>query len=272
MRTPGNLFSKVWRDIRSAENYDLSLVLLGTVIVVSLDLFSIPVHDAMDSITLAVLALVTVGLLGNRWRLNQVGEAIGIGRPLLLDRDGGIERLFSQSHEIWLMGVSRSGTIARQFPVLESVLRQGGKVRVLMVDPRGVGPILAGDRHYVPTDENRCRAIIYQSLSDLSQLHESANEEDSLRVAVLDFVPAFGLTLVDPDSSRGAIQVYLYSHWARVTPLIPQLFLTPKDVPWYNFYRRQMEILWGKATEWEWDWPIRKRVEIDSPVRDGDLS
>lgn len=252
MRNTIDLLGKIWTDIRDVENYDLYLGLLAATIVILLDLLSVPMQGAMDSVTLAILALVTVGLLGNRWRLEQLQQATGARHPTLLDQDAGVDGLFREAREIWLLGISRSTTIARQFPVLEEMLRRGGKIRVLIIDPLGNGPMLAGDRHYVPTDEDRCRAIIRRALSDLSCLRQFGTQADSLEVKTLDFVPSFGLTLFDPDTQHGAIQVILYNHAVETTPIVPQLLLSPHDHPWYRFYRKQMDTLWQRAAEYSW--------------------
>ena len=91
MRTEGNLLHRIWQDIKNVDNIDLYLGLLGAAVVILLDLLSIPMQGAMDSVTLAILGLVALGLLGNRWRLEQLKEAVGVRRPTLLGHSRPLE-------------------------------------------------------------------------------------------------------------------------------------------------------------------------------------
>ncbi len=68
----------------------------------------------------------------------------------------------------------------------------------------------------------------------------------SLELGYLPYLPAYGFSMVDPDTPDGIIVVELYHH--RSTEDNPTFELSAaRDGEWYQFFRRQFDLMWASC-------------------------
>ena len=70
------LVKKIRKDVKERKNLELYLVLLTSFIVIIVDVFGLDTSSAINEIILAVLALLTFGMIGDRSDVEKIGKQI----------------------------------------------------------------------------------------------------------------------------------------------------------------------------------------------------
>src|SRR5574341_1403896 len=102
------LFNRIWKDIRRGENIDLFLTIVVAISLVALNVIGFATDKLIAPITLAVLGMLAITMLGNRYRIEellqrnmQTNESFFLEEfPMTLITD------FESATELWLVGVS----------------------------------------------------------------------------------------------------------------------------------------------------------------------
>jgi hypothetical protein len=199
---------------------------------------------------LAVLGLLAVATLGNRFKfeegLRQLTES-----PSELFQEKHAARLeadLAQAGEVWLVGVTLSRTIKTNYSLFEHKLARGDTIRILLVDPKGVGAEMAAGREYGGRfDAERIRNLIQGSLSDLCSLKQLA--PDRLQVRVIDNPLTFGGIAINPNATAGILYLEHYSY-KMPGGSVPKFVLGAKDGRWYYFFKEEMQTLWKNGAQW----------------------
>jgi hypothetical protein len=132
--------------------------------------------------------------------------------------------------------------------MLEQKLRQGCRVRVLLVHPQGPGLEMAVERGYTRRDVAMKRQEIVSVLNLLEDLDVSAPGQ--LEVRTIQHPLSYGATAINPDNSDGAL--YLEHYCFRVTTeSLPRYMLRTGDGRWYDFFKTELQTLWQAGQEWE---------------------
>lgn len=205
-----NLFHRSWNDIRRGENIDLYLTIILALSLVALNLLGFAAEKLLAPITLAVLGLLAVTMLGNRYRLEE-----------LLEKDNKIKSSFfleefpasltgdlDTASELWLVGVSLIRTIKSNYQRLERKLKQGAKIKVLLVHPEGPGVEMAASRNYAQRDSKQKISEIKTSLEYLVILQRIA--PDNLQIRTIQNPLNYGVVAINPGSAAGLLYVENY--------------------------------------------------------------
>lgn len=151
--------------------------------------------------------------------------------------------------ELWLIGVVLNKTVSANFPLLQSKLRQGSRIKVLLVTPEGISVSLIAKRKIHSVDAKEMRSYINLTLLTLYRLKQEFT--DNLDIRVIDYPLTFGAIAADIKSSKGMIYVEYYSF--KNAKEGPHLMLSVKDKPWYDYFSEQIVELWNTSEEWIYD-------------------
>ena len=239
----------IWDDIRKGENIDLYLTIVAAVLFVVLNLVGVTSQSFLAPLTLAVLALLAITNLGNRHRMEELLEqkAHTLDDFFQEEYPPSYKNDFDHATEVWLVGVSLNRTIKTLYGKLEQKLKQGGRVRVLLVHPQGPGLEMAVERGYSLRDVDMKRQEILSNLRLLNALRLIA--PDRLEVRTIQHPLNYGATATNPNDSNGAL--YLEHYCFRVTTeSLPRYVLRTQDGRWYDFFKAELRTLWEAGQIW----------------------
>ncbi len=156
----------------------------------------------------------------------------------------------SAAQEVWIVGVTLRGTIRDFGGIIENKLRKGDKFRVLIVDPDSLALDIVTARYYGPisTDVERVRLRIKDSLKSLCGLKQIA--PDNIEIRTINNPLTFGGFCINPETESGVL--YLEHFPFRTAPdSIPRFVLQASDKHWYEFFKKEVLMLWSAAEVWD---------------------
>jgi len=241
---------RIWQDIRHGENIDLFLTVLVAIGLAALNIAGIAPASLIAPLTMAVLGLLAVATLGNRYKLEESLETLNRTHTGLFQEKlpANMENDMHNARELWLVGVTLNRTVKTYYSLLEQKLTRGDTIRVLLVHPDGTNLNMLVMREYQERyNVDRIRHLIHNSLEDLCSLQQRF---PGLDVRVIDYPLGYGGILVNPNSDKGIL--YL-EHYPFKTPggSLPKFVLEAKNGRWYNFFKLELETIWENSTPWE---------------------
>ena len=174
-----NLFQRIWKDIQAGENIDLYVTIIISLVLVSLNLLGFVPTSSLTSINLAVLALVTVTILGNRHRIETIKDTVNelINRePFLQEYPNSLLTDLEEAQDILLTGTHHSSTLTMYYPLFEKSIKKGGKLKALLVAPDGNAYKMTSMRFATKVSPEHERMRIMASLESLGELKKIAPE------------------------------------------------------------------------------------------------
>lgn len=241
---------RIWQDIRRGENIDLFITVVVAIGLAILNLAGVAPANLVAPLTLAVLGLLAVATLGNRFKLEESLETLNRTHTGLFQEKmpGKMENDIRRARELWLVGVTLNRTINTHYSLLEEKLARGDRVRVLLVHPEGVGPEMLALREYKARySTTRIRHLIHDSLDDLCNLQQRFG---GVEVRVIAYPLSYGGVLINPNERDGLL--YL-EHYPFKTPggSLPKFVLEAKNGHWYEFFKLELQTIWDNSTPWE---------------------
>src|SRR3990172_3366218 len=179
-----NALKRIVEDIKQGENLDLYLTIATALIVAGLNLLSITPPNLLDSLMLAIFAIIASSLIGNRHRLDKIQKQLGETRKEGILKgypDNELENDIERANELWVIGVHAA--FLRHFRThVETKIKKGKNVRVLLVDPDGHACLMVAARNPGTLSLEREQANIRASLNDLMDLKRVAPSKLQIRV------------------------------------------------------------------------------------------
>jgi hypothetical protein len=162
---------------------------------------------------------------------------------------------FPASHEeelqgdgdLYLAGVSLTSTVPSILHALETRLRSGSLVRILVVQPASPAEKLAENRLGIQADHARRTAQTRGTLTHLERLHASVPGRLEVRVTTEEL--SFGWTHIAPGASRATLYLQYYAYKIQRLENM-KMVLRPADGQWYEFHLLQLQAFWDNATPW----------------------
>lgn len=242
-------------DIKSGQNLDIYLTVVIAAVIAVLGVFSIVEQAVISSAILATLALIATSSIQNR------NERLAIKRSLLEARDdyhsaesffqeykvNELKELIRTSKSVYFWGVHFRKTISSCEFALEQSLRNGACLKFLLVKPDSSATKMSGFRNTSVVRKDRSNRFLKDALRDLADIGTSANAIDRIEVKVIDFLPLWTMSAINPKSSDGKILVILSSFRfsAEENPFFQ--LIAEKDRHWFNFFVEQFEETWKEA-------------------------
>ncbi|MEU4569336.1 hypothetical protein [Micromonospora sp. NPDC023956] len=248
--------------LRRLTNRDLEAYLVsGAALVVgALGLFNVTSPEVVAAATLAVLGVITFDLLTGRRHLRRVEstlrsvagnlrtEGVDSADRLLRPALPGTATGMAGARDVRLVGVTLSRTVRNHLDELRQQLAAGATVRVALIDPDSTAPGEAARRNGLDAAgggevfEHR----IQPTIDLLDYLAAQTAGSGRLEVRLLDFVPAFGMAMVDPEDPAGRISIDIYSHHPDGREATITLRADREPV-WYRHFAREFDRIWASG-------------------------
>jgi hypothetical protein len=239
------LLRRILDDVQRGENIDAYVTVVAAIVLSVLNLLDVLPASSLSGVILGVLALLAIGTLVTRSRLEVISGGINRTRlPTFPDTyPSGYQAALDGEGDLYLQGVSLNRTITGAVHALERRLRLGHRVQVLLVVPESEAARLAEDRLGLRPDYERRKFQTESSLRHLADL--AARVGGRLEVRLTKQELTFGATLVSPGTSQAALYVEYYAYGG-IWDGLP-LAIAPADGRWYDFHVSQIEALWKDA-------------------------
>lgn len=239
---------RMWHELKRGENLDLYVTVIAAVTIAALNLFGIGQAYTMP-LTLAVLALLALSILGSRHQNQELVQALAETAERVFQDEfpPSLKADFAAATEVWMVGVTLATPIDVYYSLLQTKLKQGHVIKVLMVQPDSPAVAMAEMRAFGRPNAARTNATIVNHLSDFCDLRTLA--PDRMEIRTIAHPLGHGLVAVNPDSAAGVLYISNYP-FRTAGGSLPKLVLRPQDGKWYELYRQELHNLWEAAQEW----------------------
>ena len=188
---------------------------------------------------------------GRAWPPTAAHALLRAPRPAFTETFGTeLGQSMNDARDLLITGVARNTLLTSSYKDFESWLRQGCRIRVLLVNPAVDDPVAcAAERYYAERSPGTLRERINHSLRLLDGLKGSTN--GTLSVRLTSYPLALGVIAVDSTpalrSEASAIFAEYYTYQA---PGEPKFILQPADGRWYDNLLSEAEALWAGAIDY----------------------
>jgi hypothetical protein len=230
-------------------------------------------NDLLTALLAVVGLLATSELLERYRKLNSIDtsnkrvlammESRFTDRPSAIaffQKPDSLESQFKGAQQIDMCGVTLTSTINKQFSNIRELIRRGGRIRILIIDPNSLAPAMSAARSEATEDVGYYQKRIAATFEDLKFLNRSYqsgelfNEKSSrgcLEIKLLGYAPSFGLVSFNKNRSNGEIVVEIYPHMSGYSSA-PTFNLTPhRDGEWYKYFVEQFDEMWELGKPWQ---------------------
>ena len=241
-----SIVRRVLSELRRGENLDTYATIAVAVVLAVLNLVGAVPSSKLSGVLLAVLALLAVGTLATRAKLDVLASQRqdGTSPPLLTEFPASYESHLAGPGDIYLAGISLTTVIPEHLHNLESRLRAGAQVRVLLVNPGTPAAELAERRMAIPPDSGRRDLQINGTLTHLRWLADTTHGHLDIRLT--DQELPIGWVFIEPTTSKSTLYLQYYAFRTRHRATM-RMVLRPSDAHWYDTYREQLEEYWSDA-------------------------
>ncbi|UCG12249.1 MAG: hypothetical protein JSU72_17390 [Deltaproteobacteria bacterium] len=240
-----------WEDIKQGESIDVYVSILVAVLLSILNITGIISASLIAPLTLAVLALLAIGILGNRYRLDKLHDHVSQHSEtddiLLKNFPDDTEVRLNEASEVWLFGVTFGQFFRENYALLESKLVRGHSLKILLRDPEGATTPLIAKHSYDPVKPDQVKSLICLTLDRLCSLQRVS--PDHLEIRVLDHPIPLGGFAFNPEKPNGVLYIQYYP-FKMPEGSQPKLIVRPEDDYWYVFFKTQFNILWDSGKSW----------------------
>lgn len=233
------------------EYLDLYILAATALVVAVLGVLGIADVKTLASVTLALLAVLAYSQIRTRRNVAEIAKAQK-SDPLSIFRTTFPEDLISRratATNLLLIGLTMTRTVqAGSLIDMRQMLRSGGKIRILLVDPTNdelVAAVAKQGPHEINPSHTRRR--IQGTLDELTDLQNSVGGDLEIRIA--SFIPPMGLNVIDSDTADGLIVAQHYEHQP-AAEAAPIFCLKPTDGMWYEHFAAEALRLWEDGTPW----------------------
>jgi len=242
--------SKMWSDIRRGQNIDLLLTIIISFVLVILNLFGVTSPTLVASLTLAVLGLIALSSLESRYQVEELAQKLEqtSGSLFLNNFPSELDQDVAAAQELWLIGVSLSRTVKNYYSDIEQKLKEGHPIRAVLTHPEGAALELSVLPVYGNKSLEQRKAEIMGSLETLCDLRN--RYPDLLQIRTSSHYIGHGIIAIDPSSNGG--KLYIENHPFKMPGgSRPKFLLKAKDGEWYDFYKREMHVIWEHCSDWD---------------------
>ena len=244
---------KIWQNIWNG--LDILITILIAVVVVVLRVMGvIKVTDQslISSLILGILALVSFSMLRDRYRDEQIRNALLRIENTSVPSENFFEDEFDRqalsgyickSRQSFLWGMTLWRTVPLLTQSIENGLKNGLDMRVLLIKPCSNAAKMAAFR----TRHGNVDKIKEELSANLRELQNLAKQQlrGKLEVRVIDYLAPWTIYVFDPHLDEGQMIVRLTPFRA---PKRPNFKLSArKDKKWFQYFLSQFEAVWEQA-------------------------
>lgn len=230
------------------DNLDLYLLALVGLVFTVLGVTGISDVKTLASAVLALLAILAFSQIKSRKLTQQINQARAGAVALRTEFPAELIDRRARATDVLLIGLTMTRTVQGMRTDLPRILKAGGRVRVLVLDPTDEALLMTADRHRShPRGVERLRARIRATLDDLIAVREQHGGR--LEIRVLSSIPSAGFNCLDVDrpDSVVCVQHYEFHPEGEATPI---MVFSKDDAPWYRHFGAEAERLWESGAGW----------------------
>jgi Domain of unknown function (DUF5919) len=233
------------------EYLDLYTLAVIALVVAVLGILGIADIKTLAAAILLLLAVLAYSQVRSRRHIAQIVSAQRAGPLSAFRREfpDDLNNRRATASCLLLIGLSMTRTVqGGSLTELRLLLRAGGKIRVLLLDPTNDELVrAASDQRPQGITPDRLRRRIQGTLDELTDLKAGSGGDLEIRVA--SFIPPMGINAIDPDSDNGVIVLQHYEHRPD-GEAAPIFCLTPADRLWYARFAAEAKRIWEDGTPW----------------------
>lgn len=251
------MLRELLRDIRRGENLDLyvtlALAIALAVLKPVLEVFGVNISPStVDSLTMSVLAAITVVLLVNRKRMES------LERQLNRQTQSGIATVFpesyssdlSSSRKILQSGIHLASNLTDYHKQYDSILKnRRSSIRFLIAAPSGSALKMAALRFAGGT--RRIEQEQARTASSIDVIIELMDKyPGQVQLKVIDYLLEYAGLLIESANGDEVLYVERYTFRQYGGALKPKFRYTP-DSPWFHVIKEEMEELYKVAERYQ---------------------
>ena len=179
------------------------------------------------------------------WPLTPAAALRRSARPLFKEEFGPeLELGMSKARELLITGVTRNTLITGKYTKFEDWLKNGCRIRVLLIDPSSDAVVVASERYYAERSPDTTRERIRHTLRLLAELKRSTAGDLSVRLTSHPL--AIGIISVDGTPGNRTEDSALFAeYYTYQAPGEPKFILQPTDGRWFENLYQEAEALWA---------------------------
>lgn len=152
------------------------------------------------------------------------------------------------ARKIYILGISCEAMITYQSSILIDKLKDSCEVRFILLDPQSKAVEARSVGLFSATKPEILRNDINRTLEQLCELKKQKNK-GSLKIRLTNYIPSYGIVIIDPDKNKGLIIVELYPFLTRYCDR-PHFELKKTDGKWYDYFLNQYNSLWDASSDY----------------------
>lgn len=246
-----NILSKVFQDFRKGQNIDLYSIMAISLALALLNVLDVDIQKYVFPLILTAITLVAFALLRITDWIRQArlsAETPSASHVLRVDwSEQDIRYRIQTCNKLLLVGPILLRTTRNYYPYYEERLRQGAEIKVLVVNPQHISADIIAIRPYADIDIERTKRDMLATLQSWERLKSSTN--GNVEIRTIDYPVSYGGYFFDTENHAGNIYLRYYPYKMRDMDR-PRLILGASDSYWFDFYKREAQLLWSDAHPW----------------------
>ncbi len=155
----------------------------------------------------------------------------------------------AQAKDIYIVGMILNRAVRSNMALFGDRLAAGANLRFVVLDWENESLMnVMPYRSYGSKPKEWWQNRIKETVGHIEDIPNSDQIPGTLKVGCLPHFPSFGMWLLDPDKPDGKIHIEVYHH--RTAEMNPTFSLSAsEDAYWYNFFRKQFDLLWESCEQ-----------------------
>lgn len=218
--------------------------------------YAIPNEEMLQWI-LAILVLITLTMITDRFRvlsrlesgLDKIAEKWdqpARAEQIFADQIPNLESRLRRAKSIDINGISLANTTKQYWDIFRECVKGGGRVRLLLLDPHNdaMHSMVYSSHRGHSTDT--LRREIKTSIDKIQALHLDLKGSTRFQARLGNFVPAFGIWVIDGDRPDAELWVELYAYRVKPEPIFH--LIPSRDGKWFKHFKEQYTKMWLEST------------------------
>jgi hypothetical protein len=248
------IIKRIVSDIRKGDNIHLYVFAFAAFELAILHALDLAPQRLVESAIVALLGVLVAYSLGIRDRLHQIYEQTSEARKQLHHEfPPHLKEAIASSSELLIVGITLNRTITTLYSQLGQNLKQGQRLKILMLQPYSAASKLSLQRGYRPISDKQLSDKILETIAMVGNLQLLA--PGRVEVRTIDFPIPFGGFAADLGLNRGSIYLEYFSYKTPVD--LPCVVISAsEDAYWFDVYQTELLNMWNAAQVW--DYPAKR--------------
>jgi hypothetical protein len=163
-----------------------------------------------------------------------------------VDNSNAFKKCMRECNELSMMGFAHNRMVASYAPELIRLLRKGGKLKVLAMEPSSSAVLEANARSFAPKSTAAARHQHNAAIAALKAVGKNASDVSQFELRLIKQSPPFTVYLFD-ELELDLAQAFVWlTPWRRPSSERPGFRLVASESPkWHAFFADQLHELWA---------------------------